>query len=203
MKFKHLLMIFILLFTLVGLPSMAAAQAEEGTPDTAEESAPAPAIETESETVSSIKEYMELAAYGLMLFILACLAIAIGITALAYGMRWQKRFTEIDKRLVGFGNTSIGKAVHEQAVALHGMVDQPTDRLVLRALDIIHEAIPKTSDAVTADYLSAIFSTVTGGLVELTNGAPVNPEDLKARLEANKLYEKAATALKEDIRANG
>lgn len=121
-------------------------------------------------TLQHAQDILTLLALGLGSFTLTVLGWALRRLLLTYAQRLQAVFLAADAALAPFGRTWTGQQLHAAIAHLRPHVDDPTDPLVLKLLDLLHATLPASEEALSAQDLSAAAAAVTAALEMLLDG---------------------------------
>lgn len=165
--FKNTVLIILLFLALTG-PGLAAAQDTPAeSPQIVVEAAPA-----ESENVQTVQNMMALVAYGLGLVLFAVLVIFV-IGLLWKLFNWLDLKTgNVDKQLAPFGNTFMGKSLHQWLEQLKGQVDEVGDPLIQASLTFAPLRKAQQAGLITPEQYTQMVSGMVQRAIELTDGVP-------------------------------
>lgn len=119
-------------------------------------------------------------AFGFGLFLLLSLLIFVIVLLTRFARKVEGLFLGIDRALVPFGQSDLGKLVHNAASTGRTYVDQPTDSLVLQLVALLTSIsfVVKVAKAaqidITPDRVALWGRAVFDALGALTDGVPAD-----------------------------
>ncbi len=126
------------------------------------------------EQAQQVQEILLTLGLGILLIFVTVILVLVGSVAMGYADTIKKRLASVDKLMVPFGQSATGHYVHGQAVELYGRIDEADDEIVGQISSRLNALVNR--ELVTRDQVSEIMRMVVGGVLDLTDGQPTEPD---------------------------